>query len=109
MTHASTFGVSSAEHGKTRRITVSGELDLATVPLLQAGFDDASRGSTRAVVLDLSALTFMDCAALHAVMGLVQGAQVGGWRLEIVRPPARVAQIFELTGTDSDLPLAARV
>jgi anti-anti-sigma factor len=67
------------------RLRLFGELDLATVPLLESELAKATR---EAIVLDLGELTFIDVAGLRAVLqdlSLVDGS----------RP---VRRLFELTG-----------
>jgi anti-anti-sigma factor len=108
MVHTDTFTASSVTRDRTRWITLAGELDLATAPALRHELDRARAGPTRAVVLDLSGLRFMDCAALRGVIKFADGARARGWRLQIVSPPPPVAQIFTLTGTDELLPLGGR-
>jgi anti-anti-sigma factor len=47
-------------------ITVVGELDIATAPRLA---DTLRRARTRApIILDLTGVTFMDCAGLHPIL-----------------------------------------
>ena len=106
MVHADTFSASHAMRDQTRLITLAGDLDLATAPSLRSEFDYAVEQAPRAVVLDLSGLTFMDCAALRAVINFADRAKACGWELRIERPAASVAKIFALTGTAGKLPLS---
>jgi anti-anti-sigma factor len=50
-------------------LILSGELDIATAPGLEARITEMCDNGTRAVVLDLSKLTFMDSTGLQAVLG----------------------------------------
>ena len=106
MVHADTFAASSVSRGRTRWITLAGDLDLATTPRLRDELEHAATYATRAVVLDLSGLTFMDCAALRQVIAFADGARIRGWRLRCVCPPPRVARIWSLTNTEMNLPVA---
>lgn len=61
-------------------VTLTGELDLATVPMLDARL--AALGGQRAphLVVDVTALTFCDCSGLGAlVRARNQAAARGGW------------------------------
>ena len=104
MVHADTFTASSVTRERTRWITLAGEFDLATAPTLRDQFDRAAVSPTRAVILDLSGLSFLDCAALRALIAFADGARARGWRLRIIRPPPQVARIFTLTATEDALP-----
>jgi anti-anti-sigma factor len=105
MVHVNTFAASSVSRGRTRWITLAGELDLATAPRLRDELEHAATHTTQAVVLDLSGLKFMDCAALRAVIAFADGVRIRGWRLRCVSPPPRVARIWRLTNTEMNLPV----
>ena len=107
MVNATAFTASRATTDRISRITLAGELDLATAPTLRSEFENAVGSQPHTVVLDLSGLTFMDCAALRALMDFADRAGAGGWELRIERPPPRVSRIFALTGTAAMLPLGA--
>jgi anti-sigma B factor antagonist len=79
-------------------IALSGELDIATVPVLE---DQLARLEGQGVVdvtLDLRDLTFLDYSALHSFLTARDRARTNGHRLTLVgaSPPAR--RLFELTG-----------
>ena len=78
------------------RICLSGELDLATVPLFEAGLERAGGTGQRAVVLDLGELTFIDGAGLRAVLS----AKSERHELALLDGSAPVRRLFELTGTE---------
>ena len=48
-------------------VHVAGELDIATTPQLERTLRETQQGA-RLVVLDLRAVTFMDCAGVHAIV-----------------------------------------
>lgn len=104
MVHKDRFTVSSTTRDRTRWITLTGEFDLATAASLHDQVDVAADARPRTVVLDLSGLTFMDCAALRAVIRFAGQARFRGWQLRIVGPPPRVARIVTLTGAAKLLP-----
>ena len=105
MVHADVFAASSVSRGRTRWITMAGDLDLATAPRLRDELEHAATHPTQAVVLDLSALEFMDCAALRGVIAFAEGVRIRGWRLRCVSPPPRVARIWTLTNTETTFPV----
>jgi anti-sigma B factor antagonist len=74
-----------------------GELDLATVP----AFEDAlcrAEADGRAIILDLSGLDFIDSRGLGTILALDRRVRESGGRLTIVRGPAAVDRVFEITG-----------
>lgn len=88
------------------RVVVSGELDLATAPTLDAAVRRAM-AIARDVVLDLSAVRFIDSTGLYTIIGAVREAQTSGIELRIssnLRP--QVARLFQLVGMAGTLPFA---
>ena len=83
----------------------TGDLDAYTAPELRSHLHGATEGDARLVVVDLSAVTFIDSAGLGALVGAHRRMREGGGRLRIVRPPPLVARAFELTGLDGVLEL----
>jgi RNA polymerase sigma-B factor len=75
-------------------LTLAGELDLATVSLLQEQLDQAMRGS-RVVVIDLSALRFMDSSALQVLVRAEQQLRASDGQLTLVYGPRAVRRVFE--------------
>ncbi|WP_405930865.1 STAS domain-containing protein [Streptomyces sp. NBC_00827] len=49
-------------------LRVRGEIDLATAPALEAGICAYLGGRAAAVTVDLSAVTFIDCSGLNALL-----------------------------------------
>jgi anti-anti-sigma factor len=77
-------------------LRLSGELDLASVPMLREAMDELPEG--RALTFDLAELTYVDSSGLHAIVDCankVNGA--GGVRLVNVSPSVlRVLRIVNL-------------
>jgi anti-anti-sigma factor len=79
------------------RLTVLGELDVATAGMLRARIRDLCDARC-AVVLDLSALGFIDASGLRAVIESVAQGRQAGWDLEVDQClSASVARLLELT------------
>jgi anti-sigma B factor antagonist len=78
-------------------IACLGDLDLATMP----AFEDAlcrAEAECRTIVLDLSELDFIDSRGLAMIVALDRRLRDAGGRLTIVRGPATVDRMFEITG-----------
>ena len=90
------FDTSASDGGV--RVTVCGELDLATCALFEA-FVLQLKEQQPVVCLDLSGLDFMDVAGLHGLERIVRDVEKQG-RVEVdahVQP--QVQQILVLTNT----------
>jgi anti-sigma B factor antagonist len=95
------FAVEHRRFGDRAVVTVSGELDIATVPQLYAVLAIAVGPRPAALWIDLSATTFIDSSGLHA---LFEARRRFGGALAIICPP-RVRRVFEIVGLDTTVPL----
>jgi anti-anti-sigma factor len=86
------------------RVIAAGELDSATVPLLEAQLSELRQAGFRQLVLDLGQLTFMDSSGLRLILKWDAGARRDGYSLELGPGPPAVQRVFELTGTLALLP-----
>ena len=75
-------------------LTLSGELDLLTAPILRSRLHEAASGAGELVV-DLSAVTFMDCAGLEP---LLEARIYLRGRLRLRGIPWSIVQILRVTG-----------
>lgn len=80
------------------------ELDLASVPQLEAAVSETLRSGTVHLVLDLGRLTFVDSSGLRLFLALSQRAKAEDWQLTLTRPSAPVRTLFEITGAGPSLP-----
>jgi anti-sigma B factor antagonist len=81
-------------------LTLAGELDLATAPVLQERLDAALRRGA-VVVIDLSRLRFVDSSGLGMLVQAERQLRESGGQLVLVRGPRAVHRPFELTCLDS--------
>jgi anti-anti-sigma factor len=84
------------------QVELVGELDLATIPLLDEELDKAHAWDKR-VILDLRKLQFVDSSGLHALLRVDRRLQETGGSLTIIRGPRPVERLFTLTGLDTRL------
>ncbi len=98
----SQFRVEVRTEGRTAVVSVSGELDLASGPELELALDGIS-GSP--VVIDLRRLEFMDSTGLSIIVKAHQRLEGEGRELGLVRGPAQVQRLFDLTGVAERLRL----
>lgn len=95
--------VSSDQRGETLVITVAGELDVSTAPILQRELERAAEASPTSLRLDLSALRFMDSTGLQLVLSTATRAQEAGRSLELVRSSESVQRVFQVAGLEERL------
>lgn len=80
------------------RLSVRGELDLATAPELENALAD-SLGHGRGVRLDLSALRFIDSTGIQLLIGTLLDARAAGRPFELdPNLSTSVARVLEISG-----------
>ncbi|MGH2947993.1 MAG: STAS domain-containing protein [Solirubrobacteraceae bacterium] len=79
-------------------IYVSGEIDIATSPQLQRALDEAIEASDGPLVVDLSAVGFIDVSGLRVLRSTVRRA--GARKFGVASPSAAVRRLLEITGID---------
>ena len=81
-----------------------GEIDLASVPMLEATRREVRNGGFERVILDLSNVTFMDSTGLRLVLTWADAHERDGMQLRLVPGPPQVQRLFEVTGMLPRLP-----
>jgi anti-anti-sigma factor len=61
-------------------VAVRGELDMATIGSVEDALQELREAGSRDVVLDLRALTFVDCAGLNMLLAADRDARADGWK-----------------------------
>ncbi len=92
------FGVTRHDVDGVVRIAVSGEVDVATAPVLREQLYEAVDGSDGTVIVDLLAVTFLDSTALGVLIGARERGEALGRSLRLVLKEPRLVKIFEITG-----------
>jgi anti-anti-sigma factor len=98
------LSIESLLDGDTRTLQLSGELDLATAPILEQALEEALAGEGR-IVLDLRQLTFIDSTGIAILINTIELAKQGrDIRFQPSTAPA-VTRVLALTGVQERLPL----
>jgi anti-sigma B factor antagonist len=94
---ATHFVVDTHRNGTTEFVVVSGDVDIATAPLLRAVLDTVVGRRPSQVEIDLSGATFLDAHALTTLAAVRR--RLGGRHAQLVlRDPSPVAlRLLELT------------
>lgn len=98
------FEMESAHDGDTGRLTLLGELDIATAPRVEEAVDVLLREDLRRLTIDLSRLGFVDSSGMRLFIVLDQRASAEGWELALVRPEPQALKVFRLSGVEDALP-----
>lgn len=97
MPDTSPFEIRSSGVDDTVVVEVIGEVDMATAPELTAMVDAVRDGALR-VVVDLSAVTFLDSSALNALVHCQRDLAKREIGFRVVEPSDRnVRRVFEIT------------
>jgi anti-anti-sigma factor len=85
------------------RVAVSGELDLATAPILAAALKRRSSSSER-IELDLGGVSFMDSSGIQLLIDARQAAQRRRREVRIAAASPEVSRALGMVGMQSLLP-----
>ena len=93
------FSIDVARQGDRTLLSLSGELDLATVGELEEAISGRLQAGEE-VVVDLRPLEFMDSSGVRALVAGHQAAQEGAGSLVIVRAPqgSEVDRVIDVSG-----------
>jgi anti-sigma B factor antagonist len=95
--------VTRSERDGVAEIALAGDLDLASVSVLQSALDDALATRTRRVVVDASGLSYLDSSGINCLMRAADSAKRAGARVVVRNPAGIVATVLAITGVDGEL------
>lgn len=97
----STFTVRREQRGRTVHLYLTGELDLVGAAVLEGAISKERVAGHTDLVVDLEDVTFMDSSGLRSLLKEHNETVRGGPRFAIVKAPAVVRRLLEVTGTMS--------
>ncbi|MEV7737115.1 STAS domain-containing protein [Streptomyces sp. NPDC088921] len=77
-------------------ITLVGEIDLESAPLVRASLEWCLRDGIRAIDVDLALVTFCDCSGLNTFLHAAHQITAAGGTLRLHRPPPMLTRIVRL-------------
>ena len=92
------FLVDTHTTGRAATLTLSGELDLVSSPVLERALAPMLDSDAELIIVDLRGLDFMDSTGLHVLVQAHQQLHDAGRRLALVRARDHVQRLFDLTG-----------
>ncbi len=90
-------------------LSIGGELDLASSPLLDQELTRVTATEPELLVLDLRELAFMDSTGLSVLVRAHHHAEEAGRRMVLVRGGPQVQRLLTLTGLADRLPIVDSV
>jgi anti-anti-sigma factor len=86
-------------------LALAGEIDLATVDRIKAALEEVEQANPRRLVIDLTALSFLDSTGLATFVALARRCHENGRPALEIRPgPPAVQRLFKLVGAAERLP-----
>jgi anti-sigma B factor antagonist len=79
-------------------IRVGGDVDIDTAPSLRYAVRELLQEGTHDLVVDLSAVDFIDSTGLGVLVGALKDAQRNGGSLELMCTQRRMLSLLHLTG-----------
>jgi anti-sigma B factor antagonist len=86
-------------------LRLNGELDLASVPLLESTVQSSTLDDPATIVLDLRGLEFIDSTGLRAILLQDKRSAERGQTFALVRGSEQVQRLMRMTGVDEHLKL----
>jgi anti-sigma B factor antagonist len=96
--------IATRSYGSTVIVTLTGEFDVAVADELSHVIHRALEQRPKILILDLSAVTFVDCAGVRSVLAAQRHVEAHSAQLSIIPPPEHVHRVFVLAGVASSLP-----
>ena len=96
------------ERGGTSVVLISGACDASGHQQLRECLLEAESGDASEIVVDLTALRFIDSISLRVVIAAWNRARHAGHRFSVaLATSGQVRRVFEVTGVDQVLPVTA--
>jgi anti-anti-sigma factor len=106
-------GVVDQLHIGTRReggraiLSLAGELDMASVEILQRAIEDEDLRGEALIVLDLQQLEFIDSTGLRSILTALERCRERGQKLAVTPGSQQVQRLLRITGVAEHLPTIA--
>jgi anti-anti-sigma factor len=102
------YAIEASDEDHARRLVLSGEIDLSAHRVLVDAFSKELRGPTERLIVDLSAVTFLDSTGINALIAGHKEAEAAGKQFVVVPGPEQVMHSLKITGVDAVLDLTGQ-
>ncbi len=99
--------ISTERDGSTCRITVNGEVDVYTSPVLKSHIVNAVEDGCVDLVVDLDAVGFIDSSGLGVLVSGLRRVKEQSGSMRIICTREGILKIFRITGLDKVFPIFA--
>jgi anti-sigma B factor antagonist len=82
-------------------VTLTGEIDLNSAPLVHASLERCLRDGIRAIDVDVTAVTFRDSSGLNTFLYALLHTAAAGGSLQLHHPSPALERLVALTGSGS--------
>lgn len=107
LTHPEPFRCDIQPEREAVRLRPVGELDIATVPVLEAHLTELQTAGFKQLTLDLRELSFLDSTGLRLILAWDARSRADGFALSLVAGPPGVQRVFDITDTTRRLNFVA--
>lgn len=110
MTEELTVDITTSQLADGRTVVaVDGELDVFTAPRLEEALQRSIDEGRADLVVDLSAVDFLDSTGLGVMVKALKWARDAGGGLRVVATEERITKVFTITGLDDVMQLSTTV
>ena len=102
------YAIEASDEDHARRLVLSGEIDLSAHTVLVDAFSKELLGPTERLIVDLSAVTFLDSTGINALLNGHKEAEAAGKQFVIVPGPEQVMHSLKVSGVDTVLDLTGQ-
>jgi anti-sigma B factor antagonist len=94
------ISVTSSEGANVTVVSVGGEIDVYTAPILREALDKQIALGHGNLIVDLDDVSFMDSTGLGVLVGRLKRVRGQSGSLRLVCTQERVLKVFKITGLD---------
>lgn len=91
------FSINSSQNGKVTIVNISGRVDSATAPAMDAKLEELMRHNKK-LVLDLSTVEFLSSAGVRAVVSALKTARKSRGEVRLASVPTNIADVLRTLG-----------
>ena len=100
------FNIVVDGNGSSRTVRLEGECDISSAPTLREALRPLVPPDVMQLMVDVSALDFIDSTGLGVIMGALRRLREGGGELTLSGARGAVLRVLEVTRLDRAIPLA---
>lgn len=96
------FDITVRVHQQHGVVSLAGELDVAAAPRLGEALQSLLEHDCRQILMDLSAVTFLDSSGLAELIRANQTLRRQGRHMHLHHPPRAVLRLLDMTGVTGE-------